>query len=573
MLHQLFQRALSVGKRARTETAIARHVVSLPQAGARVASDLAGGLEGKRVVVVGAGRMSELAARAALDNGATDIVVANRSVDKAERLGTELGGSGVGLDELPELLGGADVLITATSSTGHVLERDDLVRALDGRPLVIVDLALPRDIDPDARDLDGVVLRDIEDLRSVVDEGAELRKAELPKVHAIVDGAVEEFSAWERSLALGPAIESLKTWAEEIRAAEVVKLAKGGETEELDRVTQRAGEQAAAPSDGADARARPAARTVRSTSRRSRRSSISTRPSSSVLRIGTRGSALALRQADLAVEHLVRVRPGLVVDIVVISTKGDRDKSSPFAELGTKSIFAHELQRALLDDEIDVAVHSLKDLTGAEPDGLVIASVPERADPRDVLVSRDGASLGELSAGAVVGTSSVRREALVRMARPDLRTAPLRGNVDTRLRKVADGEVDAAILAAAGIVRLQRSDEITQWLDAAEFVPPPGQGAIAIEARADRVAGDLAWVASSEDPIVRRCVDTERVFMQIVEGSCEVPLGAWARPSDDDDAVIVVDAFLVPPSGEIARAHAHGNDPGLVGAEVARLLI
>jgi glutamyl-tRNA reductase len=240
MLHQLFQRALSVGKRARTETAIARHVVSLPQAGARVASDLAGGLEGKRVVIVGAGRMSELAARAALDNGATDIVVANRSVDKAERLGTELGGSGAGLDELPELLGGADVLITATSSTGHVLERGDLERALGGRPLVIVDLALPRDIDPDARDLDGVVLRDIEDLRSVVDEGAELRKAELPKVHAIVDAAVEEFSGWERALALGPAIESLKTWAEEIRAAEVEKLAtKGGDLAELDKVTKQ----------------------------------------------------------------------------------------------------------------------------------------------------------------------------------------------------------------------------------------------------------------------------------------------------------------------------------------------
>ncbi len=301
------------------------------------------------------------------------------------------------------------------------------------------------------------------------------------------------------------------------------------------------------------------------------------------LRVGTRGSALALRQADLAVEHLVRVRPGLAVDIVEISTKGDRDKSTPFAQLGQgvggqgvgggKAIFAHELQRALLDDEIDVAVHSLKDLTGAEPEGLVIASVPERADPCDVLVSRNGATLAELPSGSVIGTSSVRREALVRAARPDLRTAPLRGNVDTRLRKVADGEVDAAILAAAGIVRLQREGEITEWLDPVEFVPPPGQGAIAIEARADRVADDLAWMASSEDVVARRCVDTERAFMKIVEGSCEVPLGAWARPGVDDPEVIILDAFLVKPSGDIARAHARGSDPGLVGAEVAALLL
>ena len=269
----------------------------------------------------------------------------------------------------------------------------------------------------------------------------------------------------------------------------------------------------------------------------------------------------------------MRVRPGLAVDIARISTKGDRDKTTPFPELGTKAIFAHELQRALLDGEIDIAVHSLKDLTGAEPDGLVIASVPERADPRDVLVSRYGISLTELEPGRVVGTSSVRREALIRAARPDLRTAPLRGNVDTRLRKVAEGEVDAAILAAAGIVRLQREDEITQWLDPAEFVPPPGQGAIAIEARADRVADDLAWIAASEDAVARRCVDTERTFMQIVEGSCDVPLGAWARPGDDDPDLIVFDAFLVSPSGEIVRAHAHGSDPALVGAEVARRLL
>lgn len=241
MLHQLFQRALNVGKRARTETAIARHVVSLPQAGARVAAEVAGGLEGRRVVVVGAGRMSELAARAVLEGGCTDIVVANRSVDRAEALGTELGGSGIGLDALGEVLLGADVLISATSSEGHVIERDTLERASRVRRLVVVDLALPRDIDPDARSLDNVVLRDIADLRSVVDANAELRKAELPKVRGIVDGAVEDFAAWERSLALGPAIEGLRGWAERIRVEEVARMTRASDAEEaakLDRATQ-----------------------------------------------------------------------------------------------------------------------------------------------------------------------------------------------------------------------------------------------------------------------------------------------------------------------------------------------
>lgn len=241
-LHQLFQRALSVGKRARTETAIARHVVSLPQAGARVASELAGGLEGKRVVVVGAGRMSELAARAVLEGGCTDIVVANRSVDKAESLGTELGGSGVGLDALGDVLLGADVLMSATSSTGHVVDRDTLERASRVRRIVVVDLGLPRDVEPAARELAGIELRDIEDLRSVVESNTERRKAELPKVRAIVDQAVDDFSAWERSLALGPAIEGLRDWAEKIRAEEVARLARAemsdAEREKLDRVTR-----------------------------------------------------------------------------------------------------------------------------------------------------------------------------------------------------------------------------------------------------------------------------------------------------------------------------------------------
>jgi glutamyl-tRNA reductase len=240
MLGALFQRALRVGKRARSETAISRHVVSLPQAAARVAADLAGGLEGKRVLVIGAGRMGELAARASLDGGCTNITIANRTPEKAERLAAELGGSGASLDALAELLASTDVLISGTSSAGPVVDAQTIADATNGRRLVVVDVAVPRDIDPSARELQGVDLRDLDDLRSFVDAGAEARKAELPKVEAIVDEEVEDFCAWERSLALGPAITELREWAERIREGEVAKLAlrEGLDTEELDRVTK-----------------------------------------------------------------------------------------------------------------------------------------------------------------------------------------------------------------------------------------------------------------------------------------------------------------------------------------------
>ncbi len=243
MLGALFQRALRVGKRARSETAISRHVVSLPQAAARVAAELAGGLDGKRVLIVGAGRIGELASRAAHEAGCAELVIANRRPERAEPIATAVGGRAVGLDALPDVLSQTDVVISVTSSVDPVIDAATLERATRGRMIVAVDIAVPRDIEPAARELDGVVLRDIEDLREVVEQGAERRRAELPKVEAIVSEEVDDFGAWERSLALGPAIEELREWAERIRSEEVEKLVRkqqlnADEREALERMTR-----------------------------------------------------------------------------------------------------------------------------------------------------------------------------------------------------------------------------------------------------------------------------------------------------------------------------------------------
>jgi len=238
-LSALFQRALRVGKRARTQTEISHHVVSLPQAAARVATELTGGLAGKTVLVVGAGRMGELAARAAADNGALDIVIANRTASKARSLAGALGGRGIGLDEIASELRTADVVVSVTSAAEPVITRGDV--ADTRRELVVIDLGMPRNVDPQIRDVPGVVLRDLSDLGEIVERGAQARRAELPKVEAIIAEEVEAFSAWERSLALGPAIAELRAWAEEIRQREVEKLAKGlsdDERDAIDRATR-----------------------------------------------------------------------------------------------------------------------------------------------------------------------------------------------------------------------------------------------------------------------------------------------------------------------------------------------
>jgi len=227
MLHQLFERALRVGKRSRSETEISRHVVSLPQAAARAASDLAGGLAGRTVVIVGAGRMGELAARAARDNGADDLVIANRTYENGARLAERFNGRAVAFDALADELRTAGVVICVTSSPETVIDRATLERVTMDHELVAIDIALPRDVDPSARDLPNLELRDMDDLRPIIELGAERRRAELPKVNEIIEGEVEEFCAWERSLALGPAIEELRLWAEQIRAAEAEKISRG----------------------------------------------------------------------------------------------------------------------------------------------------------------------------------------------------------------------------------------------------------------------------------------------------------------------------------------------------------
>lgn len=293
------------------------------------------------------------------------------------------------------------------------------------------------------------------------------------------------------------------------------------------------------------------------------------------LRIGTRGSRLALAQADVAVARLeeAAAEAGIACsfDVIQIRTKGDRHRDLPFEAIGPKGVFAAELQIALLRNEVDVAVHSAKDLPATEPDGLAIAAVPPRIEPRDVLVSRGGEALDELPPGSSVGTSSARRKAQLGVLRPELEVVPFRGNVDTRLRKVSSGEVDAAILAGAGMRRLGREDEVTEWLDPARFLPPPGQGAIAIEVRMDEVFGELAWMGGAEDAPSRTAFDCERAFMQAMEGGCDVPLGAWARATDGR---VVCDGFVADEAGRRHfRTSATGDDPKAVGEALARDLL
>lgn len=245
--------------------------------------------------------------------------------------------------------------------------------------------------------------------------------------------------------------------------------------------------------------------------------------------LGTRASALARAQTDLVAGLLTSAWPELECATTVITTAGDRTQASgePLPEIGGKGLFTAELERALRDGEIDLAVHSLKDLPTEDSPEVVVGAVTARADVRDCLVAREASSFSELPSAAVVGTSSLRRSAQLAALRPDLDLRSIRGNVDTRVRKVHDGEYDAAVLAAAGLRRLDLEDAVTEWLSPERLLPAPGQGALAVQCR----AGDealLMRLAALDDPDARAETTAERAFLRALGGGCAAPVAALA---------------------------------------------
>jgi hydroxymethylbilane synthase len=292
------------------------------------------------------------------------------------------------------------------------------------------------------------------------------------------------------------------------------------------------------------------------------------------IRIGTRGSALALAQARAVSAGLEAA--GASVEIVPMRTEGDRRFGARLAEVGGKGLFVREIEDALLGGRIDVAVHSLKDLPAEVPDGLALAAFPPREDPRDVLVTADGAGLDELRTGATIGTSSLRRRALLLAARPDLVVEPLRGNVDTRLAKLATGECDGIVLAAAGLHRLALAPPHAHTLPVETFVPAVGQGILAVEVRADDVTtGRLARALDDGD--TRSCALAERSYLRRLGASCNTPMAAHATLDRTGERPrLRLMALVASEDGRrILRADAAGapGDAADVGRGLAELLL
>jgi hydroxymethylbilane synthase len=289
---------------------------------------------------------------------------------------------------------------------------------------------------------------------------------------------------------------------------------------------------------------------------------------SDVLRIGTRASPLALAQAHEARDRLMRAHglPDAAFEIVPLTTTGDEIRDRPLAEAGGKGLFTKELEEALLDGRIDIAVHSSKDMPTILPAGLEISCYFEREDVRDCLIGRTSQRLDELAPGAVVGTASLRRQALLRSYRPDLRVVTFRGNVQTRLRKLGEGLADATLLAHAGLRRLGMTSVITELLDVDRFPPAPGQGAICIEQRSDD-ARVREMLAPADHRATRLALECERAFLAALDGSCRTPIAGLARIEGD---TLRFSGMILTPDGTRSHRIAKTGEAG-IAAEIGRL--
>lgn len=283
--------------------------------------------------------------------------------------------------------------------------------------------------------------------------------------------------------------------------------------------------------------------------------------------IGTRGSPLARWQTDWVNTHLRAVWPELTCELKIFTTSGDKILDKPLPAIGGKGLFTEELENALRHGEIDLAVHSLKDLPIANAPGLTLGAIAERADPRDVLIAAQPCTLASLPTGARVGTSSLRRAVQLQALRSDLQILSVRGNVDTRIRKALAGEYDAIVLAAAGVGRLGLSAHVVEYLAFAHMLPAPGQGAMAMQCRADDLA-TLDLLRPLDHAPTRIAVTAERAFLQALGGGCSAPVAAYATVNESS---LHLTALAAAPDGQrVIRVMGDGTDPNELGQRLAQ---
>lgn len=659
-LERAVSRALEIGKRAHTETALDTVSNSLLDTALFAAREHLGEISGARALVVGAGAMSGLAVATLVRSGVSSLTVINRTSERAlrliehaeelaQQLGTDLATSFTELseDSLVDEIRHSNLIVSVTGARGTVINTDTVVKAMSSTPephkRAFIDLAMPFDIEHSVADIPHVSLMGLEQLSMEFAQSnlaADSRAVDaLAQVRALIRQAMNRVAADKAASKINPTVVALRKRASQIIDAEYTRLVNklGDDVSQdvqaeirkslnrtVDKIlhnptvrvkelalTETSTDYAAALSTLFDLTAAPetselpivkaknhsanqgAAKNAKATS--SPAKSTTTDGTTPVgdhtldvvepegwtrtVRLGTRRSNLA-RSQSVGVAHDIAAHTGWRVEIVEVVTEGDVNMT-PLANMGGTGVFVSAVRQALLSGKIDIAVHSLKDLPTAQAPGITLAAVPPRVDPSDVLVARDGLTFDQLPQGAIVGTGSPRRAAQMRAVRPDLDIRGVRGNVGTRIKYVTDGRIDAVVLAAAGMRRLGRLAEVTETLATDLMLPAPGQGALAIECRAenaDRNPFDAklrSGLLAIHDETTYRAVVAERAILSRAQAGCSAPIGALANVTERS---IELSAVMADDAGKLARITRSVANTGVnaaidVGTQIADELL
>lgn len=546
VLDELIRQAIHTGKRVRVETNIGKFSASLATVGFELISHHGYNFADSTFLVIGTGNMANLVATVLDRTPIKKLYVASHDKGRAQEMAKEWNGTAVEMQNIHQALAEANIIVGGTQGEINLLHEETMSEskcprakfALEtGGSKLFIDFGVPRNFNPDLKNHDNISLYDLDDIKKITYDGLLKRYDEIPLARKIVNQELEWFMVWLKNRKVAPVIEAYWSNLEEMRDKELKWLIpKMGDLSEhqkelLMRFSHRLLRKISSP-------------TIDGIKNIAQNIHIQDNPINTAKQIldvnnvdifvpqrkivvGTRGSKLALTQTNWVVEQLKSLQPDYEFETKIIKTSGDE------GNINVVGAFTSALQRAMLANEIDIAVHSYKDIPTEEVNGLRVIPITEREDFRDVLISKSGKKLLDLPKGAVIGTGSLRRTAQLKQLRPDLEYKFIQGNVDGRIQKMEAGEYDAVILAAAGLRRLNMIDYATEILELDVMLPAVGQGILGIET-IDKEGYVLDLVKKLRHEPTKYAADAERAFLIALGGGCNLPIAAYAKATNND---------------------------------------
>lgn len=551
VLHELAKRAIRAGKRVRGETLIGQTPVSLSSVAFELINKQYNDLEDARIMVIGTGEMASLLLKILNKHNPGKIKVASRDPERAKEVANGYNAQPISYEDIIPHLPDTEVVVGASNVTEPVVNKKLLEQTDSRHTLTFIDLAVPRNFSMDLNQIPHVSLYDLDQLKDMTIEGLKNRKQEIPKANSIIKDEVESYEEWLNTNRLSPVISNFYQNLENIKQEELdwVRPKLGNLDTQQERVLEKMAHRmvrkitkdpihtlknyAKDPDDNQEE--------IQTFQEIFNLKDVQINIPKKRIIVGTRGSKLALAQTNMVLNELRKVAPDYEFVTKPIKTSGDR------GNVQTVGAFVKEVELALLNEEIDIAVHSYKDLPTKMPEGLEISGVPKRGDVRDVLISRNNVKLQDLPEGSIVGTSSLRRAIQIHHINPGLKIKPINGNIITRMGKIDNGEVDAICIAAIGLQRIDMFDQASQLFNTDELVPAVAQGVLAVETREhDKEMRKL--VSQINDEATIRATQAERTVLVALGGGCRLPLGAHANVHGNQ---ITIDAIYGKEDGSL----------------------